>query len=184
VSDKKEKNAKPLFYIVQPKITEQEAPPMQEVYRSKKKNETKQQEVFEVDESEKKIVEDEKLEKVKREFGVYDVLSEIESELKSIDRIKDNLHPSEKGVTVISGQNGSVVPKEKTKARESREMKEIRGKINQLLKKPGLHDCEATISGQKIRFQVEEMRDDFVTIKIGSHVQTIQLSELSQFSIL
>ena len=186
-----EKNSKPLFYIVQPKITEPERPEMQEVYRTKTKkkkendHENGSEEVHSSENEEERIkkeAEDVKLDQIKREFGVYDALGEIETELDSIQEIKKNLHEPQGNVRVISGANQENQVQEQQK--DSPELKKMRSVLTDLIKKDPKPFCEASIGGQTVRFQVISKRNDIIKIKVGSHIQSIPIHELSDLTIL
>ncbi|MGE8079493.1 hypothetical protein [Peribacillus loiseleuriae] len=189
-----EKDSKPLFYIVQPKITEPERPEMQEVYRTKTKKKkgndhTKGSEEVLTAENEEEHTKKEaeeakeaKLDQIKREFGVYDALGEIKTELDSIQKIKNNLHEPEGNVRVISGANQENQVQEQQK--DSPEVKKMRSVLTDLIKKDPKPFCEASIGGQTVRFQVISKRNDIVKIKVGSHIQSIPLHDLSDLTIL
>ncbi|MFJ5622398.1 hypothetical protein ACIQD3_06550 [Peribacillus loiseleuriae] len=60
----------------------------------------------------------------------------------------------------------------------------MRSVLTDLIKKDPKPFCEASIGGQTVRFQVISKRNDIVKIKVGSHIQSIPLHDLSDLTIL
>lgn len=113
---------------------------------------------------------------------MYDALGEIETELQSIQKIKNELHEPQGNVRVISGENQeNQVQEQKI---ESPEVEKIRNMITGLIRQNPKPFCEASIGGQTVRFQVMSKRNDMIKIKVGSHIQSIPIHELSDLTIL
>ncbi|MBA9025164.1 hypothetical protein [Peribacillus huizhouensis] len=191
-----ENNSKPLFYIVQPKITEPKKPEMQEIYRTKtKKNKEKDHDqapedslTTETENEEERVIKEAKeakFDQIKREFGVYDALGEIETELNSIQKIKNELHEPGGSVRVISDVNQENQENQvKEQKKDSPEVEKMRRVLTGLIRQDPKPFCEASIGGQTVRFQVIGKRNDMIKIKVGSHTQSISIHELSDLTIL
>ncbi|SFB98284.1 Spore coat protein CotO [Bacillus sp. OV322] len=207
-------SAKPLFYIIQPNITEGPKPNMQQEYRSKNKQKAhpmkEEKKVLEEDaESRKKENEERKLEQVKVEFGVYDAMKEIQDEIEAIKTVKDPKPAGnaeaikeinailEKESNMIkrlmSGeeeekeQPAEALPVYQEERMDPKELKKMKEKINRILKTPKESQkpyCEAVIHGSKIRFQIIGRQDGDVKIKVGSSVHVVSLQDIRDFTIV
>ena len=213
MSEKEKKySSKPLLYIVQPDILEPETENMQKEFRSKKtkiddlKTEVDQIEPSgttpeyevndEIEEKEKEEEEEERkeqqLEQMKRDFGVYEAMDEINAEIESVKQITD--HYSPEGTTLIKGNipvtnEGGVheIKKLEPKSAEELQRKEVRKAVKDLLRntEKGVTPlCEAKINGRIVRFQLLGKRGESVQIKTGTTIQNVQLVDLSDFKIL
>ncbi|OIK11117.1 hypothetical protein [Bacillus sp. MUM 13] len=206
-------STKPLFYIIQPNITEGPNPNMQQEYRSKikEKEHPKKEEkkVLEEDEvSRKKEDEERKLEQVKVEFGVYDAMKEIQNEIEAIKTVKDPKPAGnaeaikeinailEKESNMIkrlmSGeeeekeQPAEALPVYQEERMDPKELKKMKEQISRILKTPKESQkpyCEAVIHGSKIRFQIIGRQDGDVKIKVGSSVHVVRLQDIRDFTI-
>lgn len=185
---KNETPSQPLLYKVQPQQSEQ-------VF-SHRKQEIQEEPMEEV----QTPVKDEKMEKIKREFGVYEVFEEIEREKALVEewtkeyRKPEIAHegmiqvktetpiqePTEKPIQKPV-QEKPVIPKKKKKKQESTvqvitRLANSRGKSKAI--------CEAILFGEKTQFQVIGIRKDVVKIRIGNRVRMIQLSDIKQLKVI
>jgi hypothetical protein len=215
MADNKKEGAstKPLFYIIQPDITEGPKPNMQQEYRSKNKEKEhpkkEEKKVLEEDAvSRKKEDEERKLEQVKVEFGVYDAMKEIQDEIEAIKTVKDPKPAGnaeaikeinailEKESNMIkrlmSGEEEKEQPAEalpvyQEERMDPKELKKMKEQITRVLKTPKGSPkpyCEAVIHGSKIRFQIIGKQDGDVKIKVGSSVHVVSLQDIRDFTIV
>ncbi|MFD4815597.1 hypothetical protein [Peribacillus butanolivorans] len=186
--NKSDKDSKPLLYVNQAKISDQRGN-MQSDYRTKigTHQETVEHESVETEQGEEKI------EKIKREFGVFDAMKEIESEITAIKKITDQYVPEQSSVEQTElplqeeKETAKVVKKKKKKVEEKVEKKESSSEIiTRLSKHQGYPKplCEAVINGEKLKFQVLGMRGESVKIKRGNHIRFVGLPNIIDAKII
>ncbi|MFB7641088.1 hypothetical protein [Peribacillus butanolivorans] len=190
--NKSDKDSKPLLYVNQAKISDQRGN-MQSDYRTKKgtHQETVEHESVETEQGEEKI------EKIKREFGVFDAMKEIESEISAIKKITDQYVPEQQSVEQTElpvqeeKETAKVVKKKKKKVEKKVEDKEEKKEssseiITRLSKHQGYPKplCEAVINGETLKFQVLGMRGESVKIKRGNHIRFVDLPNIIDAKII
>ncbi|MGG0287065.1 hypothetical protein ABEY41_18460 [Peribacillus butanolivorans] len=186
--NKSDKDSKPLLYVNQAKISDQRGN-MQSDYRTKKgtHQETVEHESVETEQGEEKI------EKIKREFGVFDAMKEIESEITAIKKITDQYVPEQPSVEQTElpvqeeKETAKVVKKKKKKVEKKVEKKESSSEIiTRLSKHQGYPKplCEAVINGETLKFQVLGMRGESVKIKRGNHIRFVGLPNIIDAKII
>lgn len=180
--DKFDKESKPLLYVDQVEVKVQNKN-MQSDYRTKKrKNERTQEETSPVEDSRK----EQKVEQIKQEFGVYDAMREIESELSEIKKIK-NQYATEQPPPVAPPEYHEQEEKKKVKKKRKVETKETtRDIITRLSNHKGYPKpiCEAVIQGETLQFQVMGMRRESVKIKRGNRIRFVSLSDIINAKII
>ncbi|MEK4535063.1 hypothetical protein NST21_06885 [Peribacillus sp. FSL K6-1552] len=186
--NKSDKDSKPLLYVNQAKISDQRGN-MQSDYRTKKgtHQETAEHESVETEQGEEKI------EKIKREFGVFDAMKEIESEITAIKKITHQYVPEQPSVEQTElpvqeeKETAKVVKKKKKKVEKKVEKKESSSEIiTRLSKHQGYPKplCEAVINGETLKFQVLGMRGESVKIKRGNHIRFVGLPNIIDAKII
>jgi hypothetical protein len=190
--NKSDKDSKPLLYVNQAKISDQRGN-MQSDYRTKKgtHQETVEHESVETEQG------DEKIEKIKREFGVFDAMKEIESEITAIKKITDQYVPEQPSVEQTElpvqeeKETAKVVKKKKKKVEKKVEDKvEKKESSSEIITRLSKHQgypkplCEAVINGEKLKFQVLGMRGDSVKIKRGNHIRFVGLPNIIDAKII
>ncbi|MFD4929350.1 hypothetical protein ACFWMS_10505 [Peribacillus butanolivorans] len=186
--NKSDKDSKPLLYVNQAKISDQRGN-MQSDFRTKKgtHQETVEHESVETEQGEEKI------EKIKREFGVFDAMKEIESEITAIKKITDQYVPEQPSVEQTElpvqeeKETAKVVKKKKKKVEDKVEEKESSSEIiTRLSKHQGYPKplCEAVINGEMLKFQVLGMRGESVKIKRGNHIRFVGLPNIIDAKII
>ncbi|MDV7766456.1 hypothetical protein [Peribacillus sp. CSMR9] len=179
-----DKESKPLLYVDQAKISDLRGN-MQSDFRTKK--ETPQENVEPV------LQEDghkeEKIEKIKREFGVYDVMKEIETEITGIRKITEQYVPEQTPVEHMENPEQSEQETEKPvkKKRKKVEKRESSGDIiSRLSNHQGFPKplCEAVINGETLQFQVLGMKGESVKIKRGNHIRFVGLPDIIDAKII
>lgn len=210
----KENTKKPLLYIVQPNMPVPEQAEMQQEYRTAKKKKADSESSApdsegnaletldweekaanpdtEQEETAKKQAEQETMEKLKHETGIYKAMSEIDAELASVKKITKDLH--DEGTTIIQGNipvkdGGSVkeIKALKPKTEAERRQRTTKQAISDLLgrSKQGASPlCEASINGRTVRFQLLGKRGDIIKIKTGSTIQDVLIKDLDNFKAL
>ncbi|WP_375088232.1 hypothetical protein ACDZ29_16955 [Peribacillus sp. RS7] len=180
-----DKESKPLLYVDQAKISDQRGN-MQSDFRTKK--DTPQDSVEpELQEAEQK---EEKIEKVKREFGVYDVMKEIETEITGIRKITEQYVPEEQtpvGKLEQPEQAEQEFEKPVKRKRKKVEKKEsTRDIISRLSNQQGFPKplCEAVINGETLQFHVLGMKGESVKIKRGNHIRFVGLPDIIDAKII
>ncbi|SNT58354.1 hypothetical protein SAMN05444672_1696 [Bacillus sp. OK838] len=179
-----DKESKPLLYVDQAKISDLRGN-MQSDFRTKK--ETSQENVEPVlQEDEHK---EEKIEKIKREFGVYDVMKEIETEITGIRKITEQYVPEQTPVEHMENPEQSEQETEKPvkKKRKKVEKRESSGDIiSRLSNHQGFPKplCEAVINGETLQFQVLGMKGESVKIKRGNHIRFVGLPDIIDAKII
>lgn len=216
MTDKEKENTKkPLLYIVQPNMPVPEQAEMQQEYRTARKKKNTDSEssphpggeeaphtleweepVTDKDKEEedirKKQADQEKMEKLKHETGIYKALGEIDAELASVRKIQKDLQ--DEGTTIIKENipvkdGGSVkeIKALKPKTEAERRQRTTKQAISDLLgrSKQGASPlCEASINGRTVRFQLLGKRGDIVKIKTGSTIQDVPIKDLDHFKAL
>ncbi|MET3317185.1 UNVERIFIED_ORG: hypothetical protein ABIC97_000269 [Peribacillus simplex] len=190
--NKSDKDSKPLLYVNQAKISDQRGN-MQSDYRTKKgtHQETVEHESVETEQGEEKI------EKIKREFGVFDAMKEIESEITAIKKITDQYVPEQSSVEQTElplqeeKETAKVVKKKKKKVEKKAEDKvEKKESSSEIITRLSKHQgypkplCEAVINGEKLKFQVLGMRGESVKIKRGNHIRFVGLPNIIDAKII
>ncbi|MDP1418420.1 hypothetical protein Q8G35_08340 [Peribacillus simplex] len=181
------KESKPLLYVDQAKISDQHGN-MQSDFRTKK--DTPQDSVEpELQEDELK---EEKIEKVKREFGVYDAMKEIEKEITGLRKITEQYvpeqtpveqmeHPEHPGKT--EQENAKPVKRKRKKVEKKESSRDI---ISRLSNHQGFPKplCEAVINGETLQFHVLGMKGESVKIKRGNHTRFVGLPDIIDAKII
>ncbi|MFD6441725.1 hypothetical protein ACFWDG_18385 [Peribacillus sp. NPDC060186] len=184
--NKGDKDSKPLLYVNQAKISDLRGN-MQSDYRTKKGTETVEHEPMETEQKEEKI------EKIKQEFGVFDAMKEIESEITAIKKITGQYVPEQPSVEQAElpvqeeKETAKVVKKKKKKVEKKVEKKESSSEIiTRLSKHQGYPKplCEAVINGETLQFQVLGMRGESVKIKRGNHIRFVGLPNIIDARII
>lgn len=189
MKENKDKSANPLLYIVQPDLPPNQAPQMQQVFRTKGKPKRKAepQDVQEDlimaseetkinDEDQKKKEEDEKLEKIKHEFGVYDAMKEIVDEIAAVNRITGKLENREQvshsdGTDHIASTSGYS------------KVNDLIVKLSKLPPNVPKPNCEGVVNGKILNFQVLNNRGDIVIIKEGQKIYDLHISDIEDLRI-
>lgn len=168
----KETQANPLLFKIEPGKSEQ-------VFSRQL-----QEEQQETDEEQSN--KEEKIEQIKREFGVYEVMEEIERE-KAIANEWVQAYRTPEQVEqqpIVHEQQESPEKKAIVKKKKKRKsVKEILTKLAASTKEPK-PVCEATIFGKKTQFQVLGIREEIVKIRIGHRIRIIKLSDIKQFKVI
>ncbi|MED3689048.1 hypothetical protein P4534_09515 [Peribacillus butanolivorans] len=190
--NKSDKDSKPLLYVNQAKISDQRGN-MQSDYRTKKgtHQETVEHESVETEQGEEKI------EKIKREFGVFDAMKEIESEITAIKKITDQYVPEQPSVEQTElpvqeeKETAKVVKKKKKRVEKKVEDKvEKKESSSEIITRLSKHQgypkplCEAVINGETLKFQVLGMRGESVKIKRGNHIRFVGLPNIIDAKII
>ncbi|AXN40219.1 hypothetical protein [Peribacillus butanolivorans] len=190
--NKSDKDSKPLLYVNQAKISDQRGN-MQSDFRTKKgtHQETVEHESVETEQGEEKI------EKIKREFGVFDAMKEIESEITAIKKITDQYVPEQPSVEQTElpvqeeKETAKVVKKKKKKVEKKVEDKvEEKESSSEIISRLSKHQgypkplCEAVINGETLKFQVLGMRGESVKIKRGNHIRFVGLPNIIDAKII
>ncbi len=190
---KKDRQAEPLLYKVEPKEGEQiisqrqhEAKQEQTISQRQHKAKQEQMEVEQTPPDNK----EEKIEQLKHEFGVYEALAEVERE-KAIanEWIKGYRKQEQVEVQPVQVQEEQrpeekVVPKKKKRKKKKQEsVAEIITRLANVTEGPR-PTCEAELFGEKTQFQVLGMRGEAVKIRIGFRVRIVKLSDISQLKVI
>ncbi|MCK1992835.1 hypothetical protein GW626_05910 [Peribacillus muralis] len=185
----RDKESKPLLYVDSSKIADQRGN-MQSDFRTKKSTapdtvepELKEEKHHEEDEK------TEKIEQIKREFGVYDAMKEIETEITSIRKITEQYVPEQTPAGQIEppeqAEKETVKPaKKKRKKIEKKESS--RDIISRLSNHQGFPKplCEAVINGETLRFHVLGMKGESVKIKRGTRIHFVALPDILEAKII
>ncbi|WP_110929111.1 hypothetical protein [Bacillus massiliglaciei] len=191
--EKKNQESKPLLYIVQPDKVKEEPSvrtDMQSVYRTPKKKKKLQKEVPEKESSnkeEKKEGDNEQLETIKKEFGVYEVMKEIETEKQKVRAITNPYtqnQPAEETFENKEAFEETEVKPVKKKALSRPVNKETAEQIVTRLAAEGDEtECEAVVYGEKIKFQILGKRGESVKIKGGNRIRYVNISDIENLKI-
>ena len=192
-NDQKEKNNKPLLYKVEPKEEER-------VF-AQQQPEVKHEQIEEEQTTSNK---EEKIEQLKREFGVYEALAEVERE-KAVaiewtqsyrnqeqveqlpiqeTREQQSVQETRKQKFVKVERESSsekVAPKRRRKKKKQESVATI---ITRLVTAGKKNICEAELFGEKTQFQVVGMRGEVVKIRIGFRIRYIKLSDINQLKVI
>lgn len=168
----KEHQPNPLIYKVEAESGEQ---------ASSHQHQDESQEPIEAEHSHK----EEKIEQIKREFGVYEVLAEVEKE-KAIANEWTQAYRQPEQVEQPIVQEQQEICEEKVVTKKRKKRKSVKEMIMQLANtsKDPRPICEANLFGEKTRFQVLAIREEVVKIRIGHRVRIIKLSDISQFKVI
>ncbi|RFU64107.1 hypothetical protein [Peribacillus glennii] len=198
-----DKTSNPLLYIVQPNLPPQQAPEMQQVYRTKvgdrkgehgvehQDSEFFQDEQMETmmpafdreekEDQQKKKEEEEKLEKIKHEFGVYDALKEISDEIALVQKIKEQQ----------LNQYAAPLTQKDTDRNETADQGSRQLDVDAMLDKLSRHPaktkkptCEANVNGKSISFRVLNKRKDIVIVQEGERIYDLHVSDIKELRIL
>lgn len=180
-----EQNQKPLLYKVEPKEGEQvvagQHPEVQPEIEETSSNK------------------EEKIEQLKREFGVYEALAEVEREkavalewVQAYRKEEIKQEPVEQPPVqevrkqqTVQLQPEPVKEKPVQKRRKKKKKQEsVADIIARVIEKGPKNLCEAQLFGETIRFQVLGMRGEVVKIRIGFRVRYIKLSDISQLKVI
>ncbi|MFS0605424.1 hypothetical protein [Peribacillus frigoritolerans] len=178
-----DKESKPLIYVDQAKISDLRGN-MQSDFRTKK---AKPQESAEPELQEEAEHKEEKIEQVKREFGVYDAMKEIEKEITGLRKITEEYVPEQAPVEKMEHpeqiENEKPVKRKRKKVEKKESSRDI---ISRLSNHQGFPKplCEAVINGEKLRFHVLGMRGESVKIKRGNHIRFVGLPDIIEAKII
>ncbi|MGG0789828.1 hypothetical protein ABE132_14215 [Peribacillus simplex] len=181
-----DKESKPLLYVDQAKISDQRGN-MQSDFRTKKATPKDSVEPEpELQEAEQK---EEKIEKVKREFGVYDAMKEIEKEITGLRKITGQYVPEQTPVEQmehpeqIEQENEKPVKRKRKKVEKKESSRDI---ISRLSNHQGFPKplCEAIVNGKTIQFHVLGMKGESVKIKRGKHIRFVGLPDIIDAKII
>ncbi|USK76187.1 spore coat CotO family protein [Peribacillus frigoritolerans] len=180
-----DKESKPLIYVDQAKISDLRGN-MQSDFRTKK---AKPQDSAEPELQEEAEHKEEKIEQVKREFGVYDAMMEIEKEITGLRKITEEYVPEQTPVEKMEypEQIEQEIEKPVKRKRKKVEKKESsRDIISRLSNHQGFPKplCEAVINGETLRFHVLGMRGESVKIKRGNHIRFVGLQDIIDAKII
>ncbi|MEE3951149.1 hypothetical protein [Peribacillus frigoritolerans] len=181
-----DKESKPLIYVDQAKISDLRGN-MQSDFRTKK---AKPQDSAEPELQEEAAEhKEEKIEQVKREFGVYDAMMEIEKEITGLRKITEEYVPEQAPVEKMEHPEHieQEIEKPVKRKRKKVEKKESsRDIISRLSNHQGFPKplCEAVIKGEKLRFHVLGMRGESVKIKRGNHIRFVGLPDIIDAKII
>ncbi|MDQ0217468.1 hypothetical protein ELQ35_06980 [Peribacillus cavernae] len=196
MSDNNNQDPKPLLYIVQPEMPQQTEPQMQQVYRTKRNKKKKAElqpeqkelinRVEETGDEEQRRKEDEerKLEQIKQEFGVYEVMKEISDEIAAVNKItgqKEEGDLSSASYTADAGDNRYVNTDEESKRED------ILAKLTKLARYPSNIPkpiCEAIVKGKILSFQVLSKRGDLIKVKAGDAILELDISDIQHFRLV
>lgn len=186
-----EKKHKPLLYKVEPKEGEQVFVKSQ----PEVKNKQREMEVEDDTTSNK----EEQIEQLKREFGVYEALAEVEREkalayewTQSYQKQEQQVEQPEQPIQEPQEQQPVPVQRESSpkkvmpKKRKKKKQESVTEVITRLIKstKGAPATCEAQLFGKKTKFQVLSMRGEIVKIRIGYRIRYIKLSDISQLKVI
>ncbi|MFA1713413.1 hypothetical protein ACDX66_17005 [Peribacillus frigoritolerans] len=181
-----DKESKPLIYVDQAKISDLRGN-MQSDFRTKK---VKPQDSAEPELQEEAEHKEEKIEQVKREFGVYDAMMEIEKEITGLRKITEEYVPEQAPVEkmehpeqIEQQENEKPVKRKRKKVEKKESSRDI---ISRLSNHQGFPKplCEAVINGEKLRFYVLGMRGESVKIKRGNHIRFVGLPDIIDAKII
>ncbi|MFJ7310035.1 hypothetical protein [Peribacillus frigoritolerans] len=181
-----DKESKPLIYVDQAKISDLRGN-MQSDFRTKKAK--PQDSADEPELQEETEHKEEKIEQVKREFGVYDAMMEIEKEITGLRKITEEYVPGQAPVEKkehpeqIEQVNEKPVKRKRKKVEKKESSRDI---ISRLSNHQGFPKplCEAVINGEKLRFHVLGMRGESVKIKRGNHIRFVGLPDIIDAKII
>lgn len=194
----KEQDRRPLLYKVEPQEGEQ--------ITTQRKPEVKHEQIEEVEQPSSN--KEEQIEQLKREFGVYEALADVEREKalalewtreyqkqEKVEQQPRQEQPVQEQqqqeqqqrkrkqqtvqVQYESPQQEVVPKKRKKEKRES--VTEI---ITRLTNSRSLSTCEAQLFGEKTQFKVLGMRGEIVKIRIGYRVRYVKISDISELKVL
>lgn len=181
-----DKESKPLLYVNQAKISDQRGN-MQSDFRTKKA--TPQDSVEPEPELQEAEQNEGKIEKVKREFGVYDAMMEIEKEITGLRKITEQYAPEQTPVEQmehpeqIEPENEKPVKRKRKKVEKKESSRDI---ISRLSNHQGFPKplCEAIVNGKTLQFHVLGMKGESVKIKRGKHIRFVDLPDIIDAKII
>ncbi|SIQ89329.1 hypothetical protein SAMN05878482_102466 [Peribacillus simplex] len=181
-----DKESKPLLYVDQAKISDQRGN-MQSDFRTKKA--TPKDSVEPEPELQEAGQKEEKIEEVKREFGVYDAMKEIEKEITGLRKITEQYVPEQSPVEQmehpeqIEQENEKPVKRKRKKVEKKESSRDI---ISRLSNHQGFPKplCEAIVNGKTIRFHVLGMKGESVKIKRGNHIRFVGMPDIIDAKII
>ncbi|WHY57887.1 hypothetical protein [Peribacillus simplex] len=181
-----DKESKPLLYVDQAKISDQRGN-MQSDFRTKKA--TPKDSVEPEPELQEAGQKEEKIEKVKREFGVYDAMKEIEKEITGLRKITEQYVPEQTPVEQMEHPEQIEQEKEKPVKRKRKKVEKkesSRDIISRLSNHQGFPKplCEAIVNGKTIRFHVLGMKGESVKIKRGNHIRFVGMPDIIDAKII
>ncbi|WP_285767561.1 hypothetical protein [Peribacillus sp. SI8-4] len=186
-----DKEPKPLLYVDSSKVSDQRGN-MQTDFQSKKS--TAPEAAAEPEQKEEKHKQEEqkeeKIEEVKREFGVYDVMKEIETEMTAIRQITDQYvpeqTPAEQTEPPEQAEKEMIKPPAKKKRKKIEKKESSRDIVTRLSQHQGFPKplCEAVINGETLRFHILGMKGESVKIKRGNRIHFVALPEIFNAKII
>ncbi|MGE7876301.1 hypothetical protein [Peribacillus muralis] len=184
-----DKESKPILYVDSSKISEQRGN-MQTDFRTKKSTAPGTIEPAHNEEEHKEEEKkEEKIEEVKREFGVFDAMKEIETEMTAIRKITNQYvpeqTPTEQTEPPEQAEKETVKPPKK-KRRKIEKKESSREIITRLSNQQGFPKpvCEAVINGESLRFHVLGMKGESVKIKRGNRIHFVALPDIINAKII
>ncbi|RID83555.1 hypothetical protein D1953_15935 [Peribacillus asahii] len=184
-NEKGNNQAKPLIYDVRPESTKQ-------VF-SNQENRLQEQEQREESEQEQTLNKEEKIEKIKREFGVYEAMAEIEREIRTASQwVEPYREPKQPEPQVIQEEQPvveEVVSKKKKrrpKPKPKQKQESVAETITRLAhsREEPRPTCVAHLFGEEREFEVLGIRGEMVKIRIGHRVRIIRLSDLKSVKVI
>lgn len=183
-----DKKSKPLLYVDQVEVKAQRGN-MQSDYRTKKgKNaESKKPDLMVDNQKVEPTEKTEKIEKIKHEFGVYDAMKEIESEISEIKKLTNQYSPEQAPVE-NSEEHLENPAQEKKKTKKKRKVEKV--STSEIITRLSNHKgypkpvCEAVIHGETVKFQVMGMRGESVKIKRGNHIRFVRLPDILNAKVI
>ncbi|MFF2499614.1 hypothetical protein [Peribacillus sp. NPDC058075] len=180
-----DKDSKPLLYVDQAKISDLRGN-MQSDFRTKnaKPQDSVEPELQDVAENK-----EEKIEQIKREFGVYDAMKEIEEEITGIRKITEQYVPEQTPVEEMEHPE-QIEQKNDKPAKRKRKKVEKKDSSRDIISRLSNHQgfpkplCEAVINGETLQFHVLGMKGESVKIKRGNHVRFVGLPDIIDAKII
>ncbi|MGG4267293.1 hypothetical protein [Peribacillus simplex] len=183
-----DKKSKPLLYVDQAKISDLRGN-MQSDFRTKKDTPQDNVEPVLQEDGHEDGHKEEKIEKIKREFGVYDAMKEIETEITGIRKITEQYVPEQTPIEQMENPEQSEqetekpVKKKRKKTEKSESSSDI---ISRLSNHHGFPKplCEAVINGETLQFHVLGMKGESVKIKRGNDIHFVGLPDIIDAKII
>ncbi|MFJ8267571.1 hypothetical protein [Peribacillus asahii] len=180
-NEKGNNRAKPRIYDVRPESTKQ-------VF-STRDSRLQEQEQREESEQEQTLNKEEKLEKVKREFGVYEAMAEIEREIHTASQWIEPYREQKKPEPQVIQEEQPVVEEvviKKKKRKPKQKQESVAETITRLAysREEPRPTCVAHLFGEEREFEVLGIRGEMVKIRIGRRVRIIRLSDLESVKVI
>ncbi|MFJ8244405.1 hypothetical protein [Peribacillus asahii] len=184
-NEKGKTQAKPRIYDVRPESTKQ-------VF-STRDSRLQEQEQQEESEQEQTLNKEEKLEKIKREFGVYEAMEEIEREIHTASQWIEPYREQKKPEPQVIQEEQPVVEevvikkkKRRPKPKQKQRQESVVETITRLAysREEPRPTCVAHLFGEEREFEVLGIRGEMVKIRIGRRVRIIRLSDIESVKVM